>query len=131
MTLLHTDIPSGQSDRYRSRWNELYLSRMKAYFSEATGEAEAAAKPPARKSSAEKEPMKRAAPKHAKAPAKARKVRKVRKARKARKVPQTAKRSAKAGARKTKKSTPKASKKSPKVPKKSSKVRAGRRKKRK
>ena len=33
-TLLHTDIPSGQSDRYRERWNEYYLSRMKTYFAQ-------------------------------------------------------------------------------------------------
>ncbi len=35
LTLLHTDIPSGQSDRYREGWNEYYLSRMKSYFAAA------------------------------------------------------------------------------------------------
>ncbi len=35
LTLLHTDIPSGQSDQYREGWNEYYLSRMKTYFAEA------------------------------------------------------------------------------------------------
>ena len=34
VTLLHTDIPVGQGDRYRQGWNEYYLSRMKAYFSD-------------------------------------------------------------------------------------------------
>jgi uncharacterized protein YndB with AHSA1/START domain len=37
VTLLHTDIPSGQSDRYREGWNEYYLSRMKQYFAEGGG----------------------------------------------------------------------------------------------
>jgi uncharacterized protein YndB with AHSA1/START domain len=32
VTLLHTDIPSGQSDQYKQGWNEYYLSRMKVYF---------------------------------------------------------------------------------------------------
>ena len=34
VTLLHTDIPVGQGDRYRQSWNEYYLSRMKAYFAD-------------------------------------------------------------------------------------------------
>jgi uncharacterized protein YndB with AHSA1/START domain len=32
VTLLHTDIPTGQGDRYKQGWNEYYLSRMKTYF---------------------------------------------------------------------------------------------------
>jgi uncharacterized protein YndB with AHSA1/START domain len=32
VTLLHTGIPSGQSDRYRESWLESYLERMKKYF---------------------------------------------------------------------------------------------------
>jgi uncharacterized protein YndB with AHSA1/START domain len=32
VTLLHTDIPAGQSDRYKAGWSELYLSRLKVYF---------------------------------------------------------------------------------------------------
>jgi uncharacterized protein YndB with AHSA1/START domain len=32
VTLLHTDIPTGQGDRYKQGWNEFYLSRMKVYF---------------------------------------------------------------------------------------------------
>jgi uncharacterized protein YndB with AHSA1/START domain len=35
VTLLHTDIPVGQGDRYRQGWNEYYLSRLKTYFSDA------------------------------------------------------------------------------------------------
>jgi uncharacterized protein YndB with AHSA1/START domain len=34
VTLLHTDIPVGQGDRYRQGWNEYYLSRMKSYFAD-------------------------------------------------------------------------------------------------
>jgi uncharacterized protein YndB with AHSA1/START domain len=34
VTLLHTDIPVGQGDRYRQGWNEYYLSRLKSYFSD-------------------------------------------------------------------------------------------------
>jgi uncharacterized protein YndB with AHSA1/START domain len=34
VTLHHTDIPAGQSDKYREGWNEYYLSRMKTYFAE-------------------------------------------------------------------------------------------------
>src|SRR5882757_287427 len=32
ITLLHTGIPSGQSDRYRDSWLQYYLQRMKQYF---------------------------------------------------------------------------------------------------
>jgi uncharacterized protein YndB with AHSA1/START domain len=32
VTLLHTGIPSGQSDRYRDSWVQYYLQRMKKYF---------------------------------------------------------------------------------------------------
>ena len=44
VTLLHTDIPVGQGDRYRQGWNEYYLSRLKTYFadSEPTLETKAA-----------------------------------------------------------------------------------------
>jgi uncharacterized protein YndB with AHSA1/START domain len=35
VTLLHTDIPVGQGDRYRQSWNDYYLSRLKTYFSDA------------------------------------------------------------------------------------------------
>ena len=34
VTLLHTDIPVGQGDRYRQGWNEYYLSRLKTYFAD-------------------------------------------------------------------------------------------------
>jgi len=34
VTLLHTDIPVGQGDRYRQSWNDYYLSRLKTYFSD-------------------------------------------------------------------------------------------------
>jgi uncharacterized protein YndB with AHSA1/START domain len=34
VTLLHTDIPSGQSDRYKQSWSDSYLSRLKMYFAE-------------------------------------------------------------------------------------------------
>jgi uncharacterized protein YndB with AHSA1/START domain len=34
VTLLHTDIPVGQGDRYRQGWNEYYLSRLKNYFAD-------------------------------------------------------------------------------------------------
>src|SRR6185436_1165977 len=40
VTLLHTDIPVGQGDRYRQGWNEYYLSRLKSYFSDAEGTLE-------------------------------------------------------------------------------------------
>ncbi|HET6150635.1 MAG TPA: SRPBCC domain-containing protein [Polyangia bacterium] len=43
VTLLHTDIPVGQGDRYRQGWNEYYLSRLKSYFSDAEGAAESPA----------------------------------------------------------------------------------------
>jgi uncharacterized protein YndB with AHSA1/START domain len=32
ITLLHTGIPSGQSDQYRDSWLQYYLQRMKQYF---------------------------------------------------------------------------------------------------
>jgi uncharacterized protein YndB with AHSA1/START domain len=41
VTLLHTDIPVGQGDRYRQGWNEYYLTRLKNYF--ADGELSAGA----------------------------------------------------------------------------------------
>ena len=34
VTLLHTDIPVGQGDRYRQGWNEYYLTRLKNYFAD-------------------------------------------------------------------------------------------------
>src|SRR6266700_934856 len=40
VTLLHTDIPVGQGDRYRQCWNEYYLSRLKAYFSDGAADAD-------------------------------------------------------------------------------------------
>jgi len=40
VTLLHTDIPVGQGDRYRQSWNEYYLSRLKAYFSDGAADAD-------------------------------------------------------------------------------------------
>src|SRR5215831_15834870 len=45
VTLLHTDIPVGQGDRYRQGWNEYYLTRLKTYFadSEPTMETKAPA----------------------------------------------------------------------------------------
>jgi uncharacterized protein YndB with AHSA1/START domain len=36
VTLLHTGIPSGQSDRYRDSWLESYLQGMKKYFAGAS-----------------------------------------------------------------------------------------------
>jgi uncharacterized protein YndB with AHSA1/START domain len=135
VTLLHTDIPTGQSDRYRSGWNEFYLSRMKAYFSEAAGKAETKTPGPAQRASTQRastqrastkraptKPAKRATPKRGKAAAKARRVAKT----------------SKASARKTKKAAPKVGKKKidrkkagKKAGKKSSKRRAGRPKRRK
>ena len=59
VTLLHTDIPVGQGDRYRQGWNEYYLSRMKAYFSDVDqssselGETRAQARGPAAGDAAE------------------------------------------------------------------------------
>src|SRR5215831_12960047 len=38
VTLLHTDIPVGQGDRYRQGWNEYYLTRLKTYFADVDGE---------------------------------------------------------------------------------------------
>ena len=43
VTLLHTDIPVGQGDRYRQGWNEYYLSRLKSYFSDTEGTTESPA----------------------------------------------------------------------------------------
>jgi uncharacterized protein YndB with AHSA1/START domain len=45
VTLLHTDIPVGQGDRYRQGWNEYYLSRLKTYFSDAEPTLETKAPP--------------------------------------------------------------------------------------
>ena len=47
VTLLHTDIPVGQGDRYRQGWNEYYLSRLKTYFADSEPTMETKA-PPAR-----------------------------------------------------------------------------------
>lgn len=33
LTVLHTDIPEGQSERYRELWNEKYFSPMRTFFS--------------------------------------------------------------------------------------------------
>ncbi len=33
LTILHTDIPEGQAERYRSGWNEHYFDPMRHYFS--------------------------------------------------------------------------------------------------
>jgi uncharacterized protein YndB with AHSA1/START domain len=43
VTLLHTDIPVGQGDRYRQGWNEYYLSRLKSYVSDSEGTTESPA----------------------------------------------------------------------------------------
>jgi uncharacterized protein YndB with AHSA1/START domain len=40
VTVHHTDIPAGQSDKYREGWNQYYLSRMKTYFAENGGSAD-------------------------------------------------------------------------------------------
>jgi uncharacterized protein YndB with AHSA1/START domain len=40
ITLLHTGIPTGQSDRYRDSWIEYYLQRMKKYFAGAGEDAD-------------------------------------------------------------------------------------------
>jgi len=45
VTLLHTDIPVGQGDRYRQGWNEYYLSRLKTYFSDSEPTLETRAEP--------------------------------------------------------------------------------------
>ena len=45
VTLLHTDIPVGQGDRYRQGWNEYYLSRLKTYFADAEPTMETKAPP--------------------------------------------------------------------------------------
>jgi uncharacterized protein YndB with AHSA1/START domain len=37
ITLLHTGIPSGQSDRYRESWLNYYFERMKKYFAAGRG----------------------------------------------------------------------------------------------
>lgn len=33
LTVLHTDIPEGQSDKYRETWNEKYFAPMRTFFS--------------------------------------------------------------------------------------------------
>jgi hypothetical protein len=33
LTILHTDIPEGQSERYREGWNEKYFTPMRTFFS--------------------------------------------------------------------------------------------------
>jgi uncharacterized protein YndB with AHSA1/START domain len=33
MTVLHTDIPEGQAEKYRATWNDGYFGPMRAYFS--------------------------------------------------------------------------------------------------
>jgi len=33
LTVLHTDIPEGQSDQYRETWNEKYFAPMRTFFS--------------------------------------------------------------------------------------------------
>ncbi len=45
VTLLHTDIPVGQGDRYRQGWNEYYLSRLKTYFADSEPTLETKAPP--------------------------------------------------------------------------------------
>jgi uncharacterized protein YndB with AHSA1/START domain len=45
VTLLHTDIPVGQGDRYRQGWNEYYLSRLKTYFADSEPTMETKAPP--------------------------------------------------------------------------------------
>ena len=45
VTLLHTDIPVGQGDRYRQGWNEYYLSRLKTYFADSEPTLETRAEP--------------------------------------------------------------------------------------
>jgi len=45
VTLLHTDIPVGQGDRYRQGWNEYYLSRLKTYFADSEPTLETKAQP--------------------------------------------------------------------------------------
>lgn len=75
VTLLHTEIPEGQSDRYRQGWLEYYLGPMKKYFGRpvrptAARAMAAAAKPRRAKAQAKvrAKPRKRAA-KAAKKPA--------------------------------------------------------------
>jgi len=45
VTLLHTDIPVGQGDRYRQGWNEYYLTRLKSYFADSEPTLETRAEP--------------------------------------------------------------------------------------
>lgn len=45
VTLLHTDIPVGQGDRYRQGWNEYYLTRLKTYFADSEPTLETKAEP--------------------------------------------------------------------------------------
>jgi hypothetical protein len=33
LLILHTDIPEGQSEKYKALWNDVYVSPMRAYFS--------------------------------------------------------------------------------------------------
>lgn len=151
VTLLHTDIPSGQSDRYRSGWNDFYLSRLKAYFSAAPVEADAEApeptqrvspelvsaqRAPAKRASRKLEPAKRASAKRAsakrmpKSAAKRATPKRKKASSKAHKGAGASKRSPRAGARKTKTAAPKM-KKSKKKPGQSSKRPAARPKRRK
>jgi uncharacterized protein YndB with AHSA1/START domain len=47
VTLLHTDIPVGQGDRYRQGWNEYYLTRLKTYFADSDSEPTVETRAPA------------------------------------------------------------------------------------
>jgi activator of HSP90 ATPase len=33
LTLIHTDIPEGQSEEYKQGWKDYYFAPMKVYFS--------------------------------------------------------------------------------------------------
>jgi uncharacterized protein YndB with AHSA1/START domain len=76
LTLIHTEIPVGQGDQYRSGWGEHYFEPLRAYFHDLarkpTSKAPAKAPAPAAKAASPKNaaPTKKAAPKKA-APKKA------------------------------------------------------------
>ncbi len=72
LTLIHTEIPEGQSAQYADGWMEFYLTPMKRYFApSAPAKAKAAPKKTAKKVVKKaKAPAKKVAPKKVKAPAK-------------------------------------------------------------
>ena len=94
LTILHTDIPTGQGNTYRQGWEKYYLEPLKRYFNDGNSDADveedepteveirraapepAAAKPRARAArKAAKKPARKAAKRGVKKPARAAKVR--------------------------------------------------------